>query len=362
MSSHLAFNRIIQQDFGQLTSGEFASLYTLTNANGMQVKITNYGAIIVSIFTPDKTQRLTDIVLGYDNVADYEADNYYLGAVIGRYAGRIHQGKISINGQQHQLTLNAPDSQLHGGKQGLNKQLWRAKTSENADTACLTLSYTSPDGEQGFPGTVNFTVNYHLNDNNELIVEYLAKTDQPTLVNLTQHSYFNLAGHNSGNVHSHQVAINADYFLPMNERAYPTGEIAQVDHTPHDFRQLKALAQDIDADNKQIAIGKGYDNYWLLNDNAISVQAFAAQVVEPNSGRRMTIYTDQPSMVLYTANYIDGSHIGKNNYCYQRRAALCLEPQRANNKEKGVTLDNTLLTPTQPFASTTRYVFDLIES
>lgn len=358
-SPHLV--RIIEDSFGQLTSGESASLFTLTNVQGMQVKITNFGGIIVSILTHDKTQRLADIVLGYDRVSDYEADSYYLGAVIGRYAGRIDKGQFKLNGQLHQLELNAADSQLHGGKNALNKQLWKATTSQDNSSSTVTLTYTSADGQEGFPGEVKFTVTYQLTDQNELIVDYFAHTNKTTIVNLTQHSYFNLSGHDSGNIHQHKVAINADYFLPMSEKAYPTGEIKPVANTAHDFRQASCLALNIDnSEDEQIRIGQGFDNYWLLNDNAIAMNEFAAQAIDEDSGRRLTIYTDQPSMILYTANYIDGSHYGKNNWQYQRRAALCLEPQRANNKENGVNIENCQLTPEQPFYSQTRYVFDLI--
>ncbi|WP_206485085.1 aldose epimerase family protein [Thalassotalea sp. G2M2-11] len=352
-------NRITEQSFGQLSSGEQASLYTLTNCHGMQVKLTNYGAIIVAIYAFDKTQRLTDIVLGYDNVADYETDSYYLGAIIGRYAGRIKHGKIHILGKDHQLELNAPDSQLHGGKSGLNKQLWQAKCTEEHDSACVSLSYTSPDGEAGFPGEVAFTINYHLNDNNELIVEYFASTDQPTLVNLTQHSYFNLSGHSSNNIYQHLVTLNADNFLPMTEQAYPTGEITPVNGTVHDFTSPRKIGEAMHSDDKQIQIAKGYDNYWLVNEDSLTEQAFAAQVVAPDTGITMRLFTDQPSLILYTANYIDGSQVGKNNYRYQQHGALCLEPQRANSKALGATLDNTLLMPEQPFYSRSRYLFSV---
>ncbi len=359
-NSQLNVTQISTQSFGQLSTGEQASLFIFTNHQGAQLKVTNFGGIIVSITMPDKTQRMADIVLGYDNVADYEADSYYLGAVIGRYAGRIDQGHFSLDGKDYQLNLNAPDSQLHGGKNALNKQLWQAEILQQEQGPVLSLSYTSPDGEEGFPGEVSIKVNYQFTEQNELIIEYFAYTNKTTIVNLTQHSYFNLAGHNSGDIHQHLVAINADYFLPMNERAYPTGEIKVVKNTAHDFCSLRCLADEIDSDDEQIKIGLGYDNYWLTNDSAITGQKWSAQVVEPDSGRRMTLYCDQPSMILYTANYIDGSHYGKGNYRYQKRAALCLEPQRANNKETGVDINNTKLTPELPFYSKSRYVFDVI--
>lgn len=362
-----SITRISEQPFGLLATGDAASLFTLTNRHGVQAKITNFGAIIVSLYTYDNTQRLSDIVLGYDCVADYEDDTYYLGAVIGRYAGRIDKGEIELEGEKIQLNLNAPDSQLHGGKKALNKKLWDAKPEQSDECATLTLTYTSLEGEEGYPGTVNFTVKYHLNDNNELITEYFADTNKTTIVNLTQHSYFNLSGHNSGNVLHHQVKINADYFLPMTERAYPSGEIKSVKNTNHDFTSYRTLESDIDNTNdKQISIGLGYDNYWLLNQTDANDEEinqtydYAAQAVDPDSGRRMTIFTDQPSIILYTANYIDGTHYGKGGFCYQKRAALCLEPQRANNPLTGHSLKNCELHPDKPFYSKTTYKFDVV--
>ncbi|MDP2560503.1 aldose epimerase family protein [Psychrobium sp. 1_MG-2023] len=354
------YQRVTQRSFGQLSTGQATTLYTLTNRHGMQVSVTNYGAIVVSVFTPDRTGRMADVVLGYDCAADYEEDSYYLGAVVGRYAGRIENGVIEVEGQTHQLTLNAPDSQLHGGPNAFNKQLWQAKSNQNDCSSAVCFTLVSPDGDNGFPGDVTVKVLYTLTDDNELTVEYTGVTNKATLLNLTQHSYFNLAGHNSGNIHNHQVQINADSFLPMTERAYPTGQIKSVAGTVHDFTKLKTLAEDIDGDDEQIKIGLGYDNYWLTNTDALSGDTFSARVVDPDTGRSLTIYTDQPSIILYTANYIDGSHVGKNNFTYQQRAALCLEPQRANNREYGPSLANTLLTPQQSFYSKNRYCFGVV--
>jgi aldose 1-epimerase len=356
----ISLSRIIQQNFGQLISGEVAQLFILENAHGTKVKITNFGGIITAIETANQQGNFNDIVLGYDNVSDYEKDPYYLGAVIGRYAGRFDQGQLIINDTVHQLTLNAPDSQLHGGAKALNKQLWQYEVQQDNNSAQVILSYTSPDGEEGFPGNVDFKVIYQLNDKNELSVEYFASTDKTTAVNLTQHSYFNLAGHNSGDILNHQVTINADHFLPMTERAYPTGEIKSVSNTPHDFRQARVIADDINGDDEQIKIGLGYDNYWLLNEEAIKGNEMTAQAFEPTSGRRVTLFSDQPSMILYTANYIDGSQTGKDNCCYQTRAALCLETQRANSLQHGCDNKNFLLSPEESFYSKTRFVFDCI--
>ncbi|TWX53078.1 aldose epimerase family protein [Colwellia hornerae] len=361
--SKSSVKRLASADFGQLSSGESTQLFTLQNKSGTRVSITNFGGIITTINTEDKNGIFADIVLGYDNIQSYEHDPYYLGAIIGRYAGRIEQGTFSIADETFQLSLNAPNSQLHGGKKALNKQLWQAKTFQDDGSASVELTYTSPDGEEGFPGTVNFKIIYRLDDDNQFTLEYFAHTDKATLVNLTQHSYFNLAGHNSGNILTHQVYINADHFLPMTEHAYPTGEQKQVKGTAHDFTNktdLRTLADEINGKDRQIKIALGYDNYWLLNEECLSGEVMAAKAVEKISGRCISIYSDQPSLILYTANYIDGSQIGKEDYCYQPHAALCLESQRANSLQQGCSLDNVLLTPEADFYSKTRWVFSCL--
>ncbi|MGB1263705.1 MAG: aldose epimerase family protein [Cognaticolwellia sp.] len=351
---------ITQSDFGRLNTGENAQLFTLSNAHDVQVKISNYGGIIVSVSTLDKNQVSADIVLGYNKVSDYETDPYYLGAIIGRYAGRIDQGQLAIGDKRYQLTLNNNDNQLHGGYQALNKQLWQASTKSTPDKISLILQHTSPDGDNGFPGTVNFKVIYSLNNHNELTVEYFAQTDKTTVINLTQHSYFNLAGHNTGNVYQQQMQLNAEHFLPMNERIYPTGEIRSVVNSAHDFQTLTALGKNINSDDQQIKIAYGFDNYWLCNQSAINGDSFVARLVEPNSGRRLTLYSDQPCLVMYTANYIDGSQRGKDNCLYQKHSAFCLEPQRIANAHTGANISNAILRPEQAFYSQTRFVFDTI--
>ncbi len=349
---------IIQSSFGTLSSGENAQLYTLSNADGLCIKISNYGAIIVALETLDKNQVSADIVLGYDDVKAYEADPYYLGAVIGRYAGRIDKGELVIEDKTYQLSINNNDNQLHGGVNALNKQLWQATTELSDAEASLTLRHTSPDGDNGFPGNVTFTVKYSLNKTNELSVEYFASTDKTTVVNLTQHSYFNLAGHNAGNVSKHLVQLNADHFLPMDERIYPTGEIRNVANTAHDFSNSTALSENIDSNDEQVKIAKGFDNYLLTTNDAISGNSFSAQAVDPESGRRLTLYSDQPCLILYTANYIDGSQMGKSNYCYQKHGAFCFEPLRLANMNSAADIKNTILRPEQPFYSKSRYIFD----
>ncbi|XQW85591.1 aldose epimerase family protein [Thalassotalea piscium] len=349
-----------QQPFGQLSNGDDCQLYILKNTQGTCVSITNYGGIIIALSVADNLGNFDDIVLGYDTVADYEKDTYYLGAIVGRYAGRIKNGSLIINDKSYQLTLNASNSHLHGGSKGLNKRCWQTQSLTTDSSATVKLTYVSPDGEEGYPGTVTINVSYTLSDDNELIVEYRASTDAPTILNLTQHSYFNLAGHDSGTIENHELTINADHYLPMSEEVYPTGGIETVTNSPHDFRVKKPLGKEMKSQDSQIIIAKGYDNYWLLNDSAINQSAFSAQVTEPSSGRRMTIFTDQPSIILYTANYIDGSHIGKNNCPYQGQGALCLEPVRAVTKQHINKITPVMLLPNLPFYSQTRYLFDTV--
>lgn len=347
--------------FGNLSCGTSADLYTLENQLGTRISITNYGGIITHWFCPDNQGQIDDIVLGYDNLQSYEEDTYYLGAVVGRYAGRIDQGLLSIDEESFQLSQNGPNNQLHGGFKGLNKRLWQA-TSEQTDFAArLILRYTSPDGEEGFPGTVQFKVIYSLTANNEFRVEYFAETDRKTIVNLTQHTYFNLLGHNNGDINSHEVMLNADGFLPMNKEIYPTGEIANVANGCHDFRKLTRIGKHINNnDDQQIAIAKGFDNYWLFNEEAFKEGALAAQVLTSSNGRKIDVYTDQPCVILYTANYIDGSHQGKDECVYQARAALCIETQQAFDKEHLAPQSACLIAPEEPFYSKTSFVISTI--
>lgn len=357
-SNTTGINRILKKPFGKLSNGEPVALYQLTNLHGNQISITNFGAIITQILFPDASGSKKDIVLGYDNIAGYEDDNCYFGAIIGRYAGRLRGGKITIDNVEYQLPLNTPDSQLHGGPKGLNKQLWQASTSSDDRSATLTLTYLSKDGDQGFPGNVEFVVTYTFNDDNELILDYFAATDKPTIVNLTQHSYFNLAGHQSGDIKRHKLSLNADAFLPMDDNIYPNGDITPVNGLPQDFRSKKYIGDHLYSNDKQVKLANGFDNYWLLNDNARKHMSFAAQVFDKDSKIRLTLYTDQPAMVLYTGNYLDGSRIGKSGQCYQQHAGFCLEPVRAVSKDYINDLTPVMLYPEQPFSSRSRYIFD----
>lgn len=348
---------ISRTDFGYLANGEKATLFTLKNNQGITIKITNFGGIITSIIAPDKSGKLADIVLGYDDIQAYEKDPYYLGAIIGRYAGRINGGILSIDDKAYPLSLNHGNSQLHGGDKALNKQCWHANITKKEQSVSLTLSHTSPDGDNGFPGNVQFDVIYSLNQKNEFSIEYFAKTDKKTIINLTQHSYFNLAGHHSGRIYHHQIELNADHFLPMNTQIYPTGEIRHVSKSAHDFRQLTTLQERIHCQDQQVILAKGFDNYWLNNQNSINQERFCARAIEPKSGRCLTLYTDQSCLVFYTGNYLDGSQQGKDGYYYQQHDGFCFEPQQVANHKSGANIANTLLSPELPFYSKTRFIF-----
>lgn len=348
---------IRKSDFGFLANGERADLFTLENSQGITIKITNFGGIITSIIAPDKHGKLADIVLGYDDIQAYEKDPYYLGAIIGRYAGRIEGGKLNIDEEEYALSLNHGNSQLHGGNKALNKQCWQANITSKEQSVSLTLSHTSPDGDNGFPGNVEFKVIYSLNQKNEFTIEYFAQTDKKTIINLTQHSYFNLAGHHSGRIDNHQIELNADYFLPMNAQIYPTGEIRHVAKSAHDFRQLTELQQRIHCQDSQVILAKGFDNYWLNNQDSISQEHFCARAIDPKSGRCLTLYTDQPCVVFYTGNYLDGSQQGKGGYAYLQHDGFCFEPQQVATHKLGASMANTLLSPELPFYSKTRFIF-----
>lgn len=352
---------IEKSHFGRLVNGEIADIFTLSNSLGTKISITNYGGIIVSLNTLDNQGNLADIVLGYDNIGDYENDPYYFGAIIGRFAGRIANGQLTIDKQQYQLLLNQDNSQLHGGSRALNKQLWQAKIEKKTEKVSLILHHISPDGDNGFPGNVNFKVIYSLDIKNQFCVEYFANTDKTTIINLTQHSYFNLAGHNNADISQHLLKLNAQHFLPMNNDIYPTGEIKNVSGTVHDFTQLARIGQHLNSNDEQICISKGFDNYWLLDNKSDGRPQLAAQVIDSKTGRRLTLYSDLPCIVFYSANYLDDKAVGKQQQQYQKHGAFCLEPQQVVNQKNGYHINNTLLQPESPFYSKTTYVFDSVD-
>ncbi len=342
-----------KESFGQMPDGRPVDLYTLTNRNGVEARITNYGGIIVSLKTPDRKGQLGDVVLGYDSFDDYLKRNRMFGALVGRYANRIAKGKFTLNGSEYQLALNSGGvNHIHGGPQGFDKKLWQAKPVTRADGVALELSYMSKDGEEGYPGNLSVFVIYTLTKDNALKIEYRATSDKDTVINLTNHSYFNLAG--AGDVRQHEITINADRFLVADERSIPTGEIHSVKDTPLDFRQMAAIGSRIGAQNGQMA--RGFDHNYVLNHKT-GESGLAAKVYEPTTGRVMEVFTTEPDVVFYTSNNFDGSIIGKGGQAYIRYAGLCLEAQHFPDSPNKPQFPSTTLKKGEMYHATTVYKF-----
>lgn len=310
-----------------LPFGGEALLYQMRNKNGLQVDVTNLGASITALYMPDAKGAFDDIVLGYDTAADYLAGDAHIGAVAGRFAGRISGGKVAINDQEYQLSQNNGEHHLHGGSMGFNKHFWAAETSESEDSACIKLSLVSPNGDEGYPGRLGVTVAYTLTDDDALIINYTALSDQITIYNPTQHSYFNMGGHRAGSLDGHEVTILADHYLPQTGDAIPTGEIATVAGTPMDFRKSKPLTEDIDADFPAIKQARGFDHQWVMQGGMTDATKLVAEVSHRASGRSMQVTSDAPGVVLYTANMMPEGVVGKQGAVYGARHGFCLETQ-----------------------------------
>jgi aldose 1-epimerase len=344
--------------FGQLPDGTPVEMYTLTNANGMELKAITYGGIITSLRVPDRNGEFDDIVLGYDDLAGYLEENPYFGAIIGRYGNRIAGGRFSLDEHDYALATNNGPNHLHGGNAGFDKVPWQAEPFEQGDSVGLVFSYSSPDGEEGYPGNLEARVTYTLTGDNELVFDYYAVTDRPTPVNLTQHSYFNLAGHASGDILGQELMINADNFTPVDSTLIPTGEIAHVAGTPFDFRSATAIGASIDQDADQLRYGSGYDHNFVLN-RSDSAFTHAALVYDPQTGRSMDIYTTEPGIQFYSGNFLDGSITGKGGHAYQHRSGFCLETQHFPDSPNKPEFPSTILRPGEEYRSTTTYVFSV---
>ena len=351
-----AKTNIKKQPFGKTPEGGTADLYTLTNRKGMEVAITNYGGIVVQLRVPDRKGTLADVVLGYDDLDGYVHDKAYLGALIGRYGNRIAQGKFTLGGKTYTLPRNNGENTLHGGLKGFNQALWRAKELESKDGPSLQLEYLSKDGEEGFPGNLSVKVIYTLTDENELKIEYSATTDKETVVNLTNHSYFNLAGAGNGDILQHQVMLKADKFIPVSESLIPTGELRSVQGTPMDFRTATAVGASIDQDDQQLKYGRGYDHTWVVESGGSKTPTLAASVYEPGTGRVLEVWTTEPGVQFYTGNFLDGAK-GKGGKIYQRRYALCLETQHFPDSPNQPNFPSTVLKPGQRYHTVTIYKF-----
>jgi len=349
-------NNISSAEFGKMPDGTISTLYTLTNAHGMVVKITDYGGIITEIHTPDRDGKMNDVVLGFDTLAGYTAGHPYFGAIIGRYGNRINEGKFELDGESYQLPINNGPNSLHGGIQGFDKVVWQAKEIKGRDYVGLQLNYTSPDGEEGFPGKLDVIVTYKLTNDNAIEIDYQAVTDKPTICNLTNHSYFNLSGHDSGDILDHEVMIEADYFTPVNNTLIPTGEIITVKGTPFDFTEAKPIGARIEENDEQLKIGSGYDHNFVLNKNP-GEWALAARVVDPKSGRSLEVWTEEPGVQLYVGNFLDGTKIGKNKSVYHHRNGFCLETQRFPDSPNHPHFPTTRLNPGETYKTKTVYKF-----
>jgi aldose 1-epimerase len=347
---------VTNEKFGQTADGRKVDIYTLTNDNNLSAQIINYGGIVTSLTTPDRNGKLIDVVLGYDTLDGYIKGAFYLGALIGRVCNRIAKAKFTIDGKEYTLAVNNDPNHLHGGIKGFDKVVWEAKPLVTNKGSALELTYLSPDGEEGYPGNLSCKVIYTLTNKNELKIEYEAITDQATPVNMTNHSYFNLAGHNTGDILSHELMINADHFTPTDEGSIPTGEICPVEDTPMDFRTPAVIDKKIDSDDQQLKFGHGYDLNWVLN-NKNGDLALAATFYEKKSGIVMDVLTTKPGMQFYCGNFLDGSNHGKDGAVYNRRNGLCAETQYFPDSPNKPDFPSCILQPGETYKHVTVYRF-----
>jgi len=341
------------QAFDTIIDGKEIKLYTLKNDSGITVYLTNYGARIVGILAPDKNGKLADIVPGYSSIGDYMNDKIYAGPIVGRFANRIGDARFILDGKEYNLFRNEGDNTLHGGKKGLDKRIWTAVQNDNS----ITMTYLSPDGEEGYPGNLTIRKTYTLNPDNSLKIEYEAETDQPTVVNLTNHTYWNLKGEGDSTILDHYCQINADSFTLIDKEWIPTGEIAPVAGTPFDFREGKTVGSDITADNKQLGNGLGYDHNWVLNKDSSCTFSFAAKLWEESTGRYIKVSTTEPGMQFYSGNFMDGSITGKSGRPYLYRSACIFETQHFPDSPNHENFPSTVLRPGEKYTQLTLYEF-----
>jgi aldose 1-epimerase len=341
--------------FGKTEEGLDVHIFKLANANGMVAEITNYGGIIVSLLVADKEGNIGDVTLGFDKLEGYLKPHPFFGALVGRHANRIENAEFSLNGKEYPLYKNDGNNHLHGGLKGFDKVLWQAEIIAREGNECLQLTYKSEDGEEGYPGNLDVKVVYTLTEENALVIDYTAVSDKDTVVNLTNHAYFNLAGHASGDVLKHQLKICADRFTAVNSECIPTGEIRDVKGTPMDFTSLTPIGPGIAGSDEQIVCGKGYDHNWVLNVSGKKPE-LAAEVLETNSGRRMEVYTTKPGIQFYSGNFLNGT-AGKGGAVYHRRNGLCLETQYFPNAMKHKHFPTPILKAGEQYRHTTIYKF-----
>jgi len=360
VSSLQAESKMEKKPFGQLPDGQAIDLYTLTNAHGMQVAITNYGAAVVSIKVPGRQGKMDDVALGYDTLDGYVSDKAFLGATVGRYGNRIGHAKFTLGGTEYNLAKNNGENTLHGGKVGFNKKVWQAREVPSGGEQSLELSYVSKDGEEGYPGTLRASVTFTLpNDRNALIIDYRATTDKTTVVNLTNHTYFNLSGEGHGDILKYQLELDASHFTPVDQTLIPTGEVLATKGTPLDFTKPVEIGARINDNDPQLKFGKGYDHNYVLDRNGKPGLIEAAEVFDPQSGRVLQVYTTEPGIQFYTGNFLQGEEHGKGGKVYTYRSAFCLETQHFPDSPNKPSFPSTELKPGQEYRSTTEFRFSV---
>ena len=345
---------VTREPFGETTDGRPVDAFIFENSRGIKVKLINYGAAIVSVEVPDRHGNMADVVLGFDDMEGYQgADNPFFGACCGRYANRIAGGRFTLDGVDYSLAVNNGPNTLHGGQVGFDKKMWGAEVVDDA----VRMSMTSPDGEEGYPGTLVMEVTYTLTSSNELVVDYRATTDKATPVNLTQHAYFNLKDAGASNILGHELMIAADGFTPVGATLIPTGEIAPVEGTPFDFTNPHSIGERIGADHPQMVFGGGYDHNWVLNGTAAAGMTLAARVHEPTTGRTLEIRTTEPAIQFYSGNFLDGTLAGKDGVVYQHRTGFCLETQHYPDSPNQPGFPSTILHPGEEYSTRTVFRF-----
>ena len=353
---NMSLVNVNKEFFGKTSDGANVDQYTLKNSNGMELSVISFGGIITSLKAKDRDGKNEDVVLGFDNLGDYENKSPYFGALIGRYGNRIKEGKFSLDGVEYKLAKNNGENHLHGGLKGFDKVIWDVEVEVNKSSASLMLRYTSMDTEEGYPGNLGVKVTYTLTNEDELKVRYEAETDKKTIVNLTQHSYFNLSAGLRKDILGHEITIDADYFLPVDMTLIPTGEIREVVQTPFDFREFKVVGDDIDLDDTQITYGNGYDHCWVLNNQDEGVR-FVASAYDPLSGRLLEVFSDQPGIQFYSGNFLDGTLQSKEGGNYEFRSGFCLETQHYPNSPNQENFPSVILNPGEKYNSETIFKF-----
>src|SRR3989440_9953277 len=348
--------RVTKESFGDTLDGKGVDIYTLTNSHGVEARIINYGGIVTSLKVPDRNGKLDDVVLGFDNLDAYLKGRTYLGAIIGRYGNRIAKGRFTLNGGEYKLAVNNGENHLHGGIKGFDKVVWNARGLKVPNGAALRLTYLSKNGEEGYPGNLSVRVIYTLTNANELKIEYWASTDKDTVINLTSHSYFNLAGQGNGDILNHQLLINARRFTPTDAGSIPTGELKSIKGTPFDFTSAFRIGDRINDDDEQLKFGKGYDHNFVLNGRMGTLRQ-AAVVYDPTSGRLMEIWTTEPGIQFYSGNFLDGTLTGKDGKVYQQRYGFCLETQHFPDSPNKPSFPTTVLRRGQQYHTITIHKF-----